>query len=143
MTAAEAAVVPYKNAAPEGTDASRSRSTAACSAYSGAAICYADANTAQQPAMPVFGFLSSRPAIDSALQVAAFRAALGEAGYVERQNVAIDGAGLSAKQTIFRRRKGRRSNWPTKDSLTSSCACGLRLEARSCSDQRTSANRSS
>ena len=67
----------------------------------------------------------------------------GEAGYVERQNVAIDGAGLSAKQTIFRRRKGRRSNWPTKDSLTSSCACGLRLEARSCSDQRTSANRSS
>jgi len=81
--------------------------------------------------------------VNCALQVAAFRAALGEAGYVERQNVAIDGAGLSAKQTIFRRRKGRRSNWPTKDSLTSSCACGLRLEARSCSDQRTSANRSS
>jgi hypothetical protein len=44
---------------------------------------------------------------------------------------------------LFRRRKGRRSNWPTKDSLTSSCACGLRLEARSGSDQRTSANRSS
>jgi len=43
---------------------------------------------AQQPAMPVIGFLSSRSAIDSAAQVAAFRAALGEAGYVERQNVA-------------------------------------------------------
>jgi len=39
---------------------------------------------AQQPAMPVIEFLSSRSAIDSAAQVAAFRAALGEAGYVER-----------------------------------------------------------
>jgi hypothetical protein len=46
MTAVEAAVVPYKNVAPEGADRSRSRSTAACSAYSRAAICYADANTA-------------------------------------------------------------------------------------------------
>ena len=50
---------------------------------------------------------------------------------------------LSAKPTIFRRGKGRRSDWPTKDSPTSSCACGLRLEARSGSDQRRSANRSS
>jgi len=33
-------------------------------------------------------FLSNRSAIDSAAQVAAFRAALGEASYVERQNVA-------------------------------------------------------
>src|SRR2546430_4157985 len=93
----------------------------------GAAVTWPLAAQAQQPAMPTVGFVSSRPAIDSALQVAAFRAALGEAGSVERQNVAIDGAGLSAKQTIFRRRKGRRSNWPTKDSPTSSCACGLRL----------------
>jgi hypothetical protein len=46
MTAAEAAVLPYKNAALEGADPSRSRSTAACSAYSRAAICYAEANTA-------------------------------------------------------------------------------------------------
>jgi hypothetical protein len=49
MTAAEAAVVPYKNAAPEGTDPSRSRSTAACSAYSRAAICYADAKPREGP----------------------------------------------------------------------------------------------
>jgi len=45
---------------------------------------------AQQSAMPVVGFLSSRSATDSALQVAAFRQALSEAGYVEGRNVAID-----------------------------------------------------
>ena len=45
---------------------------------------------AQRPAMPVIGFLSSRSPTDSALQVAAFRQALSEAGYVEGRNVAID-----------------------------------------------------
>jgi putative tryptophan/tyrosine transport system substrate-binding protein len=45
---------------------------------------------AQRPAMPVIGFLSSRSPNDSALQVAAFRQALSEAGYVEGRNVAID-----------------------------------------------------
>jgi putative ABC transport system substrate-binding protein len=45
---------------------------------------------AQQPRMPVVGILSSRSASDSAVQIAAFRQALGEAGYVEDRNVAID-----------------------------------------------------
>jgi putative ABC transport system substrate-binding protein len=45
---------------------------------------------AQQPVTPVIGFLSSRSANDSALQVAAFLQALREAGYVEGRNVAID-----------------------------------------------------
>jgi putative ABC transport system substrate-binding protein len=43
----------------------------------------------QQP-IPVIGFLSSRSANDSALQDAAFRRALNEAGYVDGQNVVID-----------------------------------------------------
>jgi hypothetical protein len=45
---------------------------------------------AQQPAMPVVGFVSSRPADASARQSAAFRKGLNETGYVEGQNVMVE-----------------------------------------------------
>ncbi len=45
---------------------------------------------AQQPTLPVVGFLSSRSPEESAAHAAAFRRGLGETGYVEGQNVAVE-----------------------------------------------------
>src|SRR5262245_64097442 len=45
---------------------------------------------AQQPAMPVIGFLRSSSAANSVHFVGAFQRGLGEAGFVEGRNVAID-----------------------------------------------------
>jgi ABC-type uncharacterized transport system substrate-binding protein len=56
----------------------------------GAAVTWPLAASAQQPAMPVIGFLTSTTAAGSAHLVAAVRQGLGEAGFVEGQNVAIE-----------------------------------------------------
>src|SRR5499433_2831169 len=57
---------------------------------------------AQQAAMPVIGFLSSRSPGESAGVVAAFRQGLGETGFVEGQNLAIAFAGRKATTTACR-----------------------------------------
>src|SRR5262249_43233876 len=56
----------------------------------GAAALWPIAARAQQPAMPVVGFLRSTPLAPISHFVAAFRAGLREAGFVEGQNVAVE-----------------------------------------------------
>jgi len=48
---------------------------------------------AQQPAMPVIGFLNPRSATDTVGLTAAFRQALNEVNFVDGRNVAIETAG--------------------------------------------------
>jgi putative ABC transport system substrate-binding protein len=57
---------------------------------SGAAVAGPRLARAQQPAMPVIGFLSSRSPDESTGLVEAFRRGLDESGYVEGENIAIE-----------------------------------------------------
>jgi putative tryptophan/tyrosine transport system substrate-binding protein len=56
----------------------------------GAAAAWPVAARAQQPAIPVIGFLRSAPIADATHLVTAFRQGLKEAGFIEGQNVTVD-----------------------------------------------------
>jgi hypothetical protein len=56
----------------------------------GGAVAWPLAARAQQPAMPVIGFLNSAVAQAFTSRVAAYRRGLGEVGFVEAKNVAIE-----------------------------------------------------
>jgi putative ABC transport system substrate-binding protein len=63
----------------------------------GAAAAWPIEARAQQPGMPVIGFLSSRSAHDSASVEAAFRQGLGETGFVNERNVHMTYAWASGR----------------------------------------------
>jgi putative tryptophan/tyrosine transport system substrate-binding protein len=56
----------------------------------GAAAVWPLAARAQQPAMPVIGYLDGTTAADSIYRVSAFREGLKEAGFIDGHNVAIE-----------------------------------------------------
>jgi hypothetical protein len=66
-------------------------------ALGGAAVAWPLMAHAQRPAMPMVGFVSSRSLDGSARHAAAFSKGLGETGYVEGQNVAVEYHWLSGQ----------------------------------------------
>jgi hypothetical protein len=58
--------------------------------FGGAAAAWPLAARAQQPGMPIVGFLSARSREDSADLLTALRAGLGEMGFVENRNITIE-----------------------------------------------------
>ena len=56
----------------------------------GSAAAWPLTTRAQQPAMPVIGYLSDTVPVKTGELFAAFRRGLGDAGYVEGRNVAIE-----------------------------------------------------
>src|SRR5262245_19587149 len=86
----------------------------------GAAAVWPLAARAQQPAMPVIGFLRDTSLADATHHVAAFHQGLKEAGFVEGQNVAVE----------YRWTEGRRDRPVLARLRHSKTAVGLRRRGR-------------
>src|SRR5688572_3969307 len=78
------------SASAQGRQMKRREFLALAGGAAAAPLSLPSAARAQQSAMPVVGFLSGRSLASDVDLVAAFRRALGENGYVDGQNVAIE-----------------------------------------------------
>src|SRR5262245_24233609 len=67
----------------------------------GGAAAWPVATRAQQPAMPVIGYLSARTPGDSVEVLAEFRRGLAETGFVEGQNLAIEYRWLEGRYNLL------------------------------------------
>ena len=74
----------------------------------GTALAWPLVARAQQPAMPVIGFLDTRSPDGMTDRLRAFREGLKDSGYVERENVAIEYGGPRINSTDCR---SWRPNW--------------------------------
>jgi putative tryptophan/tyrosine transport system substrate-binding protein len=83
-------IVRFTHLAREGRMASHIGRRKFLATLGGAAAAWPLAAPAQQTAIPVIGFISSRSPSESEPDVAGFRQGLAQAGYVEHQNVAIE-----------------------------------------------------
>jgi putative ABC transport system substrate-binding protein len=67
----------------------------------GGAVAWPLSGQAQQPALPIIGYLSGRTAEDSVDVLADFRRGLGQAGYVEGRNVAVEYRWLEGRYDLI------------------------------------------
>ena len=81
----------------------------------GAAVAWPLAAGAQQPALPVIGFMSGRAPEDSSYLVDAFRQGLIQSGFVEGRNVAVEFRWLMVTTTGCQRSQPSLSavTWPS------------------------------